>query len=113
MANLTSGVQRFGTNITASSFVCIGSIFDVSGTAIVILDNTGGFKSWKQGRASFLNNLTGTNKDEIPAYTAFLILPGSNITTNDATLSFSTAIQSSSVDILAQEQEFLSLGVLN
>lgn len=96
MGSLTSGVQRFGTNITASSFVCTGSIFDVAATTIIILDNTGGFKSWKQGRASFLNNLPGTNKDEIPAYTAFLVLPGSSITTDDTKFSFGTVIPTGS-----------------
>jgi hypothetical protein len=96
MASLTTGVQRYGTNYLATVFACTSSAFDVAGTAIYILDATGGLKSWASGRASFLNNLGGTNKDEIPPYTAFLVLPGASITTDDTKLSFGTAIASGS-----------------
>jgi hypothetical protein len=95
MANLTTGVQQYGFNFLATPFVCTGSPLDTNGTFIYILDSTGGLKSWAK-RASFLNNLGGTNKDEIPPYAAFLILPGSNITTDDTKLSFGTAIVGSS-----------------
>ena len=92
MATLTTGLQRYGTNYTAAVFPCKNSVFDVAGTTIYILDVSGGLKSWASGRSAFLNNLGGTNKDEIPAYTAFLILPGAAITTDDTKVSFGTAI---------------------
>ena len=95
MASLTTGLQRYGTNYTAAVFPCKNSVFDVAGTTIYILDVTGGLKSWASGRSAFLNNLGGTNKDEIPAYTAFLIVPGATITTDDTKVSFGTAIAGS------------------
>jgi hypothetical protein len=94
MATLSTGIQQYGTNYRSAVFVCASSFLDVTGTTIYILDTTGGLKSWASGRASFLNNLGGVNKDEIPAYAAFLILPGGAITTDDTKLSFGTAIAS-------------------
>lgn len=96
MANLSNGVQQYGTNYLSTPFVLTSSVFDVSGTTIFILDSGGSYKSWKQGRAVFLNNLPGTNKDQIPPYTAFQVLPGANITSDDTKLSFGTTIVSNS-----------------
>ena len=91
MATLSAGIQQYGTNIKNTNFVLTGSPLDTSGTTVFVLDSSGGYRSWKQGRASFLNNLSGTNKDEIPAYAAFQVLPGASITTDDTKLSFGTS----------------------
>lgn len=96
MAILTANVQRLGTNYLATPFNCVGSIFDVTGTTIFIRETSGTLRSWRSGRSAALNNLPGTNKDQIPAYTAFQILPTAQITTNDVVLSFGTAISNGS-----------------
>jgi len=114
MANLTSGIQRYGTNYTPTVVPCTGSPFDVAGTTIYILDTTGGLKSWASGRASFLNNLGGSSKDEIPPYTAFLVLPGGTIVTDDSKLSFGTPIVGATGGIFIDvpiEENLRALGV--
>jgi hypothetical protein len=93
MAILTTGIKQYGVNFLGVPYVCTGSPVDTVDTFIYILDSTGGLKSWAK-RASFLNNLGGTNKDEIPPYTSFLIIPGATITTDDTKISFGTAIAS-------------------
>lgn len=89
MANLTQGVQQYGTNIQSSALTLAGSVFAVGATTVFVLDSSGSYKSWQNGRSSFLNT-TST----IPAYTAFQILPGASIVTDDTKLSFGTAIAS-------------------
>lgn len=96
MATLTANVQRFGVNFLATPFNCIGSVFDVTGTTVLIREANGTLRSWRSGRSAALNNLPGTGKDQIPAYTAFQVLPTAAITTNDAVLSVGTAIPTGS-----------------
>jgi hypothetical protein len=91
MANLSLGVQQYGTNIQSFPLVLSGSIFAVGNTTIFVLDAFGSYKSWQNGRSSFLNTISS-----IPAYTAFLVLPGGNIATDDSKLSFGTVISTGS-----------------
>lgn len=90
MATLTTNVQQYGTNITASPVTLTGSVFAVGTTTIFVLNSSGSFISWQNGRSAFLNTLSA-----IPAFTAFQIRPGGNISTNDAVFSFGTAISGS------------------
>lgn len=89
MANLSQGVQQYGTNLQSTPLTLTGSAFAVANTTTFILDSTGAYKSWQNGRSSFLNTISA-----IPAYTAFQILPGGSITTDDTKLSFGTIIPS-------------------
>lgn len=91
MANLTANVQQYGTNITGSPIVLDGSVFAVGVTTIFVLNSSGSFISWQNGRSNFLNTLTA-----IPPYTAFQIKPSANIITNDNVLSFGTLIPTGS-----------------
>lgn len=91
MANLTNGIQQYGTNITASPVILTGSPFAVGDTTIFVLNSSGSFISWQNGRANFLNTINA-----IPAFTAFQVRPGGSITTNDAQLSFGTTISGGS-----------------
>jgi hypothetical protein len=92
MATLTANAQRLGTNYKNAAFVSTGSVFAVGTTTVFIREANGTLRSWQNGRASFLNTLPGTNKDEIPAYTAFQVLPSQEIITDDSLLSFGTTI---------------------
>lgn len=91
MANLLQNIQQYGTNITANPIILAGSVFAVGTTTIFVLNGSGSFISWQNGRSSFLNTLSS-----IPPYTAFQVRPGGNITTNDDLLSFGTTIATSS-----------------
>jgi hypothetical protein len=87
MATLSQGIQRYGTNLQSTALTLTGSIFAVGVTTVFVLDSSGSYKSWQNGRSSFLNTTSS-----IPAYTAFQIIPGASITTDDAKLSFGTVI---------------------
>ena len=91
MATLAANVQRFGVNLQASSMTLSGSVFDVSGTKVTILDSSGNFKSYTNGASAFLNTTT-----VIPAFSAFQILPKASIVTDDTLVSFGTTINGSS-----------------
>lgn len=87
MAVLTQSVQQYGVYLGSSPFTLAGSVFATGSTTIFVLNASGSFLSWQNGRSSFLNTLSA-----IPAFTAFQILPGGAITTNDAVFSFGTTI---------------------
>lgn len=95
MAALTSGIQKYGTNITASPVTLEGSPFAVGDTTIFVLNPSGSFISWQNGRSAFLNTLSA-----IPAYTAFQVRPGGGLTTDDTVFSFGTAISSGTTTVV-------------
>lgn len=92
MGTLSQGVQQYGTNLQSSPLTLSGSVFAVGTTTVFILDSSGSYKSWQNGRSSFLNTISA-----IPSYAAFQILPGGAITTNDSQLSFGTTISAGGV----------------
>ena len=87
MAQLTQDIQQYGTNISASPITLTGSVFAVGNTTVFVLNSSGSFLSWQNGRSAFLNTLSA-----IPSYAAFQIRPGGSITTNDSIFSFGTTI---------------------
>ena len=90
MANLTAGIQRIGTYIGSSPFVCTGSVFAVGTTRVATLNTSGNPLIWRNG--SNFNNFPGAGKDQIPPGTAIIILPSSGINVDDSLFSFGTPI---------------------
>ena len=84
---LASDTQRFGVSLQSSSFALVGSVFDVSGTKVTILDSSGNFKSYTNGASAFLNTTT-----VIPAFSAFQILPKAEISVQNTQFSFGSLI---------------------
>lgn len=84
--NLTQNVQRYGANITNAAIALAGSPFAAGNTTVFVLNTSGSYQSWQNGRASFLNTISS-----IPAYSAFQVLPGAAITTQDSQVSFGSA----------------------
>lgn len=96
MANLAAGVQRIGTYLGTTPFICTGSVFAVGTTKVSTINASGNPRAWRNGTT--FNNLGGSGKDEIAPYSAIIVNPTSAITTNDSLFSFGTPINTSIVN---------------
>jgi hypothetical protein len=90
MANLVAGVQRIGTYLGTTSFICTGSVFAVGTTKVSTINSSGSPIAWRNGTT--FNNLGGTGKDEISPGAAIIVNPTSNISTDDSLFAFGTPI---------------------